>query len=207
MHSARLRRAAAVTGALTAALLAWLPALSGPAAAQSGNGEPRPGHRDEPAPGRIQETDAGIKVNGLSVPVHGCLGEGYRKLYEPKWTSTDPTFPFQLSAEAHTRAEADSRTQWVNGNWSRCMARSGYPGIGDPYQVTEKLRLGDDLGGSEAIAAAVRDVACKQKVNLVGFGAAIETAYQKRISTEVADALAAYRTQRATRLALAANLP
>ncbi|MFE6067310.1 hypothetical protein [Streptomyces sp. NPDC056525] len=154
-----------------------------------------------------QQTDTGIKVNGVSVPVHGCLGEGYRTLYFPTRTSIDALFPFMLSSEAHTRAKADSRMQRVFGLWSRCMARAGYPGIETPYEVTRKLDFGDDLDGPAAIAAAVRDVACKRKVNLVGFGAAIETAHQKRVASEVADDLAAYRSQRATRLALAATLP
>ncbi|MFE2560610.1 hypothetical protein ACFXGT_32270 [Streptomyces sp. NPDC059352] len=87
------------------------------------------------------------------------------------------------------------------------MTYAGYPGIATPYLVVEKLGLGDDLGGPEAIAAAVRDVTCKQRVNLVGFKAAIETACQERVAAEVADDLAAYRVQRATRLALAATLP
>ncbi|MFF5973604.1 hypothetical protein ACFY7C_18960 [Streptomyces sp. NPDC012769] len=154
-----------------------------------------------------QEQDSGVQVNGRTVPVDGCLGEGYRTLYVPTRASLDPTFPFQLAAEAHARAKEDSRLQRVYRLWSRCMERAGYPGIENPYLVQEKLNLWDDPGGPEAIAAAVKDVACKRKVNLVGFGAAVETAYQEQVSTEVADPLAAYRTQRAARLALAATLP
>ncbi len=77
------------------------------------------------------------------------------------------------------------------------MAHAGYPGIETPYLVREVLGLGDDPGGPEAVAAAVRDVACKRKVNLVGVGAAVETACQERVAAEVPADLAAYRVQRA----------
>ncbi|MFG3491699.1 hypothetical protein [Streptomyces sp. NPDC047972] len=153
-----------------------------------------------------RETDTGITVGGLSVPVHGCGGEAYRKLYLPTRTSIDSVFPFMLSSEAHARATADPRMRRVFARWSRCMARHGYPGIANPYEVTAVYDFGDDLGGPAAVAAAVRDVACKQKVNLVGLGAALETAHQKQVAAEVADDLAAYRVQRAARLARAAAL-
>ncbi|MGA5064010.1 hypothetical protein ACPB9E_09570 [Streptomyces exfoliatus] len=87
------------------------------------------------------------------------------------------------------------------------MAHAGYPGTETPYLVQEVLGLGDEPGDPEAVAAAVRDVACKRKVNLVGVGAAVETACQERVAAEVPADLAAYRVQRAARLALAATLP
>ena len=154
-----------------------------------------------------QERDSGVPVNGLSVPVDGCLGEGYRTLYVPTRASIGPMFPFEIASEAHARATADSRMRRTYRAWSICMTHAGYPGIETPYLVQEKLDLGADPGGPEAVAAAVQDVACKQTVNLVGIGAAIETAYQEQVAAEVPDRLAAYRTQRAARLALAATLP
>lgn len=52
-----------------------------------------------------------------------------------------------------------------------------------------------------------RAAAARPPANLVGLGAAIETAHRERVAAEVADDLAEYRVQRATRLALAATLP
>lgn len=72
--------------------------------------------------------------------------------------------------------------------------------------MQEKLGLGAEPAGAEAIAAAVQDVVCKQEVNLVGIGAALETVYQGQVVAEVAEQHALYGTQRTARLALAASL-
>lgn len=170
----------------------------------------RPGDAPTGLPPRTeeeaQEMDSGITVNGRTVPVGGCRSEGYRKLYAPTRASIDYMFSFELAYEAHVRTKEDSRMSRVFRQWSRCMARSGYPGIANPYLVLDELGLRAEPGGAEAIAAAVQDVSCKQKVNLVGIGAAVETAHQNQVLTEVAGKAALYSTQRTARLALAASL-
>ncbi|MFF3624645.1 hypothetical protein [Streptomyces sp. NPDC002467] len=114
------------------------------------------------------QTDSGISVGGKPVPPGGCGREGYRKLYAPTKDSVDLLFAFGLSTQAFDRAENDSRVRDVTAKWSACMAEAGYAGVETPYDVVEKLGLTEDKGGARAVAAAVKDVACKREVNLVG---------------------------------------
>ncbi|WP_328969049.1 hypothetical protein [Streptomyces sp. NBC_00239] len=167
------------------------------------------GGRQAPDPRTEEEAaavDSGLTVGGRRVPPGGCLREGYRKLYAPTKDSVDLLFPFGLASEAHTRAQRDSRVAAALAKWSACLARSGYRGVGSPYEVSARLGLDADPGGARAVAVATRDVACKREVNLVGIWAAVETAYQQRLVEEQAETLAAYRTQREARFRLAARL-
>ncbi|MFJ5552629.1 hypothetical protein [Streptomyces sp. NPDC093225] len=152
------------------------------------------------------ETPSGIAVGGRPVPPGGCQREGYRKLYAPAKDSVDLLYAFGLASEAHTRAGRDSRVRAVLAKWSSCMAQGGYPGLPGPYDVQRKLGLAADPGGPRAVRAAVRDVACKREVNLVGVWAAAEAAYQQRLIEEHAETLALYARQRAQRFRLAAAL-
>ncbi|MCB5169051.1 hypothetical protein LG634_30090 [Streptomyces bambusae] len=169
--------------------------------AQGGQPGPDPRSEEEAA-----TADSGITVGGRRVPAGGCLRESYRKLYAPKKDSVDLLFAFGLASEAHTRAQRDSRVVAVVAEWSACMARAGHRGVDSPYEVTARLGLDAEPGGAKAVAVAVRDVACKREVNLVGVWAAVEAAYQQRLLEAQAETLAAYRTQRTTRLRLAATL-
>ncbi|MFD7262647.1 hypothetical protein [Streptomyces sp. NPDC059874] len=152
------------------------------------------------------QTDSGLSVGGKPVPPGGCGREGYRKLYAPAKDSVDLLFAFGLSAEALDRAKNDSRVRDAVAKWSACMADAGYSGIETPYDVVEKLGLTEDKGGPRAVAVAVKDVACKREVNLVGVSAAVETAYQDRLMEEHAETLALYKKQRDARFKLAASM-
>ncbi|MEV7615035.1 hypothetical protein [Streptomyces sp. NPDC089799] len=152
-----------------------------------------------------RELDSGVVVGGRTVPVHGCLGEGYRILNRPTRASMDPLYGQWASFDAHLRAKEDPRMIAVVRGWSRCMDRAGYPGIPNPYEVESVLGL-DDPAGPAAVAAAVQDVRCKRQVNLVGFGAAVISAHQRQLLAQHAGDFARYRQQREARLALAAGL-
>ncbi|MGW0394597.1 hypothetical protein ACWDYJ_27660 [Streptomyces sp. NPDC003042] len=152
------------------------------------------------------QVDSGLTAAGEKVPAGGCVREAYRKLYAPTKGSVDLLFTFGLASEAHERSRQDSRVVDVLKKWSACMAKSGYDGIGTPYEVIEKLGLDDDKGGPKAVTAAKADVACKREVNLVGIWAAVEKAYQERLVEEHAETLALYKKQREARFKLAASL-
>ncbi|MER7760830.1 hypothetical protein [Streptomyces sp. NPDC097619] len=175
--------------------------LHGQRPGETGPAGPDPRTQEEAA-----RTDSGLVVGGLRVPAGGCLREGYRTLYAPHRDSVDLLFAFGLAAEAHTRARRDSRVVAALTRWSACLARSGYRGVASPYELPEKLGPGTDPGGPAAVAAAVRDVACKREVNLVGVWAAVETAHQHRLAERHAETLALFREQREARFRLAARL-
>ncbi|MFJ8569527.1 MULTISPECIES: hypothetical protein [unclassified Streptomyces] len=150
--------------------------------------------------------DSGLTAAGQKVPAGGCGREGYRKLYAPTKDSVDLLFAFGLASEAHERSRQDSRVVDALKKWSTCMDKSGYGGIGTPYEVIEKLGLENDKGGPKAVTAAKADVACKREVNLVGIWGAVEKAYQERLVEEHAETLALYKKQREARFKLAASL-
>jgi hypothetical protein len=165
--------------------------------------------RPEDVPKSQQEAErgpGGEKVNGRAIPVGGCLRESYLKLYAPTPDSVDLLFVFELTAEAETRAREDSRVRAVSGDWSSCMKESGFT-VSNPAEAPEQLGLDEaELSSPRAVAAAKADVACKQRVNLVGVTYAVESAYQRRLIDEHAETLQRVRKQREERLRLAASL-
>ncbi|MFG2294313.1 hypothetical protein [Streptomyces sp. NPDC048603] len=152
-----------------------------------------------------REMDSGVVVGGRTVPVHGCAGEGYRILNLPTRASMDPLYGQWASFDAYYRAKEDPRMTAVVRRWSQCMDRAGYPGIVGPYEVERVLGL-EDPAGPAAVAAAVQDVRCKRRVNLVGIGAAVISAHQRQLLQRHAGDFALHRQQREARLALAATL-
>ncbi|WP_329377857.1 hypothetical protein OG625_08360 [Streptomyces sp. NBC_01351] len=175
--------------------------LNGVRSGESVQNRPDPVSHEE-----AEKTDSGISVGGKKVPPGGCGREGYRRLYAPTKDSVDLLFGFGLSSEALDRSKNDSRVRDVVAKWSACMAEAGYAGIETPYDVVEKLGLAGDKGGPRAVVVAVKDVACKREVNLVGVWAAVETAYQNQLVDEHAETLALYKKQRDARFELAASM-
>ncbi|MFD7262525.1 hypothetical protein [Streptomyces sp. NPDC059874] len=169
-------------------------------------GETAPTGPDPMSQEEAEKVDSGVEVGGQKVPAGGCGREAYRKLYAPTKDSVDLLFSFGLAAEAHNRAQEDSRVVTALKGWSDCMGKGGYGGVGTPYEVIEKLGLQNDKAGPKAVAIATKDVACKREVNLVGIWAAAEVAYQQRLVEEHAETLALYKKQRDDRLKLAASL-
>ncbi|GAB2995194.1 hypothetical protein GCM10023080_071950 [Streptomyces pseudoechinosporeus] len=143
-------------------------------------------------------------VGGQKVPAGGCQREAYLKLYAPKKNAVDIMFTQGLSFESSERATRDSRVETARERWSTCMKEKGYATT-DPLKVPSQLGL-TELRGQKAIAAAVQDVACKKKVNLVGIWSTVEAAYQERLIEKNAETLTLAKEQQEDRIKLANQL-
>jgi hypothetical protein len=118
----------------------------------------------------------------------------------------DALYVFNLKSEAESKAREDSRVKAVNKRWSECMAKQGHTAV-DPMDAREDLGIADNaLSSPAAITAAKADVACKQKVNLVGVYFAVQSAYQNRQINKNAETLNLAKQQLKDRLKLAASL-
>ncbi|MFB6836781.1 hypothetical protein [Streptomyces sp. NPDC056361] len=152
-----------------------------------------------------ERTDSGRKVNGRKVPVGGCGREGFLRMYAPRDGAVDALFVFRLEAEAFAKARQDPRVARVVAEWSRCMAEQGYR-TDDPVSPQEDLGLAQDTtGGPRAVAAAVRDVACKERTGLVGVWYAAEVGFQKQAVERNAETLTRTRSELDARIRLAAS--
>ncbi|MFI1976269.1 hypothetical protein [Streptomyces wedmorensis] len=164
-----------------------------------------------PVEGRIpmslaesERTDSGRRVNGVKVPVGGCGREGFLRMYAPREGAVDALFVFRLEAEAFSRARQDARVAKAVEQWSRCMAEKGYR-TDDPVSPQQDLGLSADAaGGPRAVAAAVQDVACKERTRLVGVWYAAEVGFQERAVEQHAETLTRTRSELDARIRLAA---
>ncbi|MET9518411.1 hypothetical protein [Streptomyces sp. NPDC002994] len=146
------------------------------------------------------------KINGKAVPLGGCSREAFLKLYAPEPNAVDALYVFNLKSEAESKSREDSRVKAVNKRWSECMAKQGHTAV-DPMDAREDLGIAEDaLSSPAAITAAKADVACKQKVNLVGVYFAVQSAYQNRQINKNAETLNLAKQQLKDRLKLAASL-
>jgi len=162
------------------------------------------------APTNLEEAEraggSDVKFNGERVPVGGCVRESYLRLYARKANEVDILFVFNLKREAESKVRADSQVRAADKRWSSCMAKAGYK-LTAPADAVEELGLTEsDLSGPRAVTAAKADVACKQRVNLVGVRYAVTTAYQHRLIEEHTQTLSLVEKQLASRLLLAAEL-
>ena len=162
-----------------------------------------PGNLQEAEKARTSDKNTGV-VNGVKIPVAGCAGESGLKLYAPDAAAVDITFPQNLNAEANERSRQDSRVVRVIRDWSACMAGHGYR-VPSPLGVPAALGL-TDLSGPRALTTATADVACKQKVNLVGVWYTVESAYQKVLIEKNAELLKTFKDQQQARMRLADSL-
>ncbi|MET8698505.1 hypothetical protein ABZW10_06510 [Kitasatospora sp. NPDC004723] len=145
-------------------------------------------------------------INGLKVPIGGCLRESFLKLHAPKPNSIEPQYVFNLEQQANSSSRTDSRVAAAVSAWSACMAEKGYQST-NPVSPAQDLGLsGAAASGPEAIAAATTDVECKRKVNLVGIWSTVEAAYQQRLVEKNAETLRLARAQLDESLRLATSL-
>jgi hypothetical protein len=141
-----------------------------------------------------------IDLSGAPLPDDGCTGEAERIVTGDRTQAVDIN---EVSARAFRQAETDSRTRAAIGAWSECMRTSGY----DYTSVWEPgSTQWPDPPGEEEITTAVRDVSCKLETNLVGIWFAVESAYQRRLIEEHAQAFAAQREYRQTVLRNSARI-
>jgi hypothetical protein len=163
------------------------------------------------APRSVEELDGATTTSvprptdrtGKALPEDGCAGEAERALVGNAPAPGNPNLADELGVKAYKKAEADSRVREAMGRWSECMKRSGYtyPDIWAPNDKTWPEPAND-----EEIATAKADVACKVESNLVGVWFTAETAYQRPLMEENAEALAAVQKDTRTRVANAARL-
>ncbi|MER5222096.1 hypothetical protein [Streptomyces flaveus] len=171
------------------------------------------GGKPQDLPASQQEAEAAqqkgkgtAEVGGEAIPAGGCVRESFLKLYAPTPDSVDALFVFQLVSEAQSRSREDSRVRRVYQRWASCMKDSGYT-VSNPAGVASQLGLRDDeLSSSRAVTAAKADVACKEKVNLVGMTYAVESAYQRQLIDKNVETLQLVQKQDEDRLRFAASL-
>lgn len=150
------------------------------------------------------QTEAEAK-KGDGVPVGGCSRESYLKLYAPKKGMIDIAFAQSLEREAYKKSRTDPRVTAVIKKWSACMGDGGYT-VNDPVSPMKELGVEDDPSSDAAVKAAVLDVQCKAKVNLVGVWFSVESAYQKLAIDDNVETLSKYREQSRDRLRYANSL-
>ncbi|MFE2294531.1 hypothetical protein [Streptomyces sp. NPDC059452] len=148
--------------------------------------------------------------NGKKVPAGGCEGEALRTITAGAATSEEVTLPdgsaagagkggfgegFAEMVVASARGKAmaevreDSRFLDASERWSDCMKKQGYDYDSPSSAWNEKKWSDATRAGKQEIAVAVADMGCKKKVNYLGVGIAVETAYEKQVIEESAEVL------------------
>ncbi|MEU9130039.1 hypothetical protein AB0D08_18340 [Kitasatospora sp. NPDC048540] len=146
------------------------------------------------------------EVNGVKVPIGGCRREAYLRLWAPTAASVDPMKVQDMDAEGYDRSRQDSRVVKATEQWTSCMAEHGYHAR-NPVSPQAELGLDQGAFASPAgLAAAVADVGCKRRTNLVGIWFAVESAYQRSLMDGHEELLRAARSQQEDSLRLAAQL-
>ncbi|MPZ85668.1 MAG: hypothetical protein GEV28_36925 [Actinophytocola sp.] len=142
-------------------------------------------------------------VDGVTVPVDGCVGEARRALVNRNPDRENVVVG--LAADSYAMAEADSRVRAVFTGWSRCMSAAGFD-YRDPWAANNDPAFGTGVPTAEEIATAKADVACRTEENVNGVWVAVITAYQERLVTEHRDVLNQRRDEIETQLVAATDL-
>ncbi|MFJ3938262.1 hypothetical protein [Streptomyces parvus] len=148
--------------------------------------------------------------NGKKVPAGGCEGEALRTITKGAATAEEITMPDGSAAgsgkggfgegyaemvvssargKAMAKVREDSRFQDAIERWSDCMEKQGYSYDSPNSAWNDKKWADASRAGKQEIAVAVADMGCKQKVNYLGVGIAVETAYEKQVIEESAEVL------------------
>ncbi|RQX12212.1 hypothetical protein DDE19_29010 [Micromonospora ureilytica] len=121
------------------------------------------------SPGRYQEK---------SIPVGGCAGEARRQTIGVDEIDSTRVAD-AITVGMWEKSKTDPRVVAVIGAWSDCMRQSGYQydspldaGVDHPEWLRAKTP------SSAEIRAAVADVGCKQRTNLIGVWFTVESAYE-----------------------------
>lgn len=148
--------------------------------------------------------------NGKKVPAQGCEGEALRVITKGARTPQEVTLPGGNKAGAGkggfgegyaemvvSAARSDVMAKvWNDGrftgaveNWSKCMAKQGYE-YDDPRKARNDPRWQkSEQAGKEEISTAIADMRCKKKLNYLGTGIAVESAYEKQAVEKDAEIL------------------
>ncbi|WP_328958860.1 hypothetical protein [Kitasatospora purpeofusca] len=128
-----------------------------------------------PAPGTAAE------YRGKQLPAGGCIADAQRRLAAHGGTGRDADVAVGVNYEGFERSRQDPRVLAVFRDWSRCMAERGYS-YGTPGDALKDPRWGATATPSaEEIATAGADVACKERVNVVGVWFTVESAYEQEL--------------------------
>lgn len=148
--------------------------------------------------------------NGKKVPAEGCEGEALRIITKGAATAEEVTMPDGSAAgsgkggfgegyaemvvssargKAMAKVRDDSRFQDATERWSDCMKKQGYDYDSPNSAWNDKKWSDATRAGKQEIAVAVADMGCKTKVNYLGVGIAVETAYEKQVIEENAEVL------------------
>ncbi|BBC33030.1 hypothetical protein SGFS_043240 [Streptomyces graminofaciens] len=134
-------------------------------------------------------SNAGKQVDGEQVPEGGCRGEANRETLGEGGTDSFLQLPNDRVA-LRARTDADERVKKVFGEWSACMEKAGYD-YDDPMQANDDDKWdASKPAGQAEIQVAKADVACKQKVNVVGVWWAVQAAYEKQYIEKNAERMA-----------------
>lgn len=148
--------------------------------------------------------------NGKPVPDGGCEGEALRTLTKGAATTQEVKLPDGSAAgagkdgfgegfaemvvssargKAMAKVRNDSRFEKATTDWSDCMKKQGYT-FGSPSAARNDKRWANATQpGKEEISVAVADMRCKQDVNYLGIGIAVESAYENQLIEEDAEIL------------------
>jgi hypothetical protein len=118
-------------------------------------------------------------VGDLEVPSGGCIGEADRALNRSMPAGADPMLGQKLQFESFELSKEDSRVRAAFSKWSSCMEEAGYH-YPNPLAAAADPRFTEQPPTEDQVAAAITDIECKGRTNLVGVWFSVEAAYQTR---------------------------
>ncbi|WP_322748471.1 MULTISPECIES: hypothetical protein [unclassified Frankia] len=117
-------------------------------------------------------------VNGLAVPLGGCIGEADRTLNKSVPATADLRRGNTAQLLSFEESKEDSRVRAVFALWSACMSESGYH-YADPLAAAGDPAFTVPPSPAQ-ISVALADIACKARTNVVGVWFTVDSAYQRR---------------------------
>jgi hypothetical protein len=159
-----------------------------------------PGHGQASATGRPRDV-------AVAAPVGGCVGEAMTMLADGAPRPTDPDVVAKLSADAHRRAESDSRVRAAVADFAACVQRAG-PGQATPQPpaASPAASIARSPGAGDRQWAGAAAQRCREQTRVVAVLAAVESAYQARSIELNRGALATVKANLEARLSNAAGV-
>lgn len=117
-----------------------------------------------------------------TIPAGGCRAVGDQAIAASAVLAQSPAAE-QVKNQGFADSQADPRVTAVVHAWSRCMKTAGYD-YASPIDAYGDPRWSTSSVSRVEIDAAVADVACKQKTNLVGVWFAVESAWEVRLMAD-----------------------
>lgn len=153
-------------------------------------------------------SQAAGEFNGKAIPPGGCLQKAKDQLLDrPSHApGDDAVLVDKLDSQAYASMLKDERVAAVFADWSACMKEQGYD-YATPAEANDDPKWqATETASTEEISAAVADVTCKLKHNVLGVQFAVESAYDKQLIEQNAEALAEVKALNNKRLKIAAKI-